>query len=82
MMKALGFSDKWVSWIDSILSTATTSILLNGVPEKNLLCNRGVMQGDLMSPLLFVLAAELLQCIINRAHHQGLFQPEMMQTIQ
>jgi hypothetical protein len=27
-----------------------------------------------MPPLLFVLAAELLQCIINKAHRQGLFQ--------
>jgi hypothetical protein len=27
-----------------------------------------------MSPLLFVLAAELLQCLINKAHQQGLFQ--------
>jgi hypothetical protein len=27
-----------------------------------------------LSPLLFVLAADLLQCIINKAHDQGLFQ--------
>jgi hypothetical protein len=27
-----------------------------------------------MSPLLFVLAAELLQCVINKAHQQGMFQ--------
>jgi hypothetical protein len=27
-----------------------------------------------MSPLLFVLAAKLLQCLFNRAHQQGLFQ--------
>jgi hypothetical protein len=27
-----------------------------------------------MSPLLFVLATDLLQCIINKAHDQGLLQ--------
>jgi hypothetical protein len=27
-----------------------------------------------MSPLLFVLAVDLLQCIINKAHVQGLLQ--------
>jgi hypothetical protein len=27
-----------------------------------------------MSPLLFVLAADLLQCIINQSHNQGLLQ--------
>jgi hypothetical protein len=51
-----------------ILGSATTSILLNGIPGKNVNCKRGVRQGDPMSPLLFVLAAELLQCIINKAH--------------
>lgn len=33
---------------------------------------RGVRQGDPLSPLLFVLAAKLLQCIVNKAHDQGL----------
>jgi hypothetical protein len=73
MMKAYGFPDKWITWTCNILSSATTSVLLNGVPRKNLNCNRGVRQEDPMSPLLFVMAANLLQCIINKAHQQGLF---------
>jgi len=32
-----------------------------------------VRQGDPLSPLLFVLAAELLQYVVNDAFHQGLF---------
>jgi hypothetical protein len=50
----------------------TSSVLLNGVPGKDFECKRGVRQGDPLSPLLFVLAAELLQCIINKAYQMGL----------
>lgn len=60
--------------ISRILASASTSILLNGVLGKKFACKRGVRQGDPLSPLLFVLAAELLQCIVNQAHQQGLFQ--------
>jgi hypothetical protein len=31
-----------------------------------------VRQGDPLSPLLFVLAADLLQSIVNKAHEDGL----------
>jgi hypothetical protein len=48
--------------------------MLNGVPGKNIACKRGVRRGDPLSSLLFVLAADLLQCIMNKAHAQGLFQ--------
>jgi hypothetical protein len=49
-------------------------VLLNGTPEKNINCRRVVMQGDPMSPVLFVLVAELLQCIVNKACQQHLLQ--------
>jgi hypothetical protein len=60
MMKHFGFNENWQNWTSNILSTATTSILLNGVPGKSLTCKRRVRQGDSMSPLLFVLAVDLL----------------------
>ena len=62
-----------------ILGTATTSILLNGIPGKKFKCRRGVRQGDPLSPLLFVLAAELLQIIINRAYRKGLLKTPIPQ---
>jgi hypothetical protein len=49
------------------LSSGSSTILLNGVPGKFFKCKWGLRQGDPLSPLLFVLAAELLQVLVNKA---------------
>lgn len=49
-------------------------MLLNGVPGKTFECRRGVRQGDPLSPLLFVLAADLLQSVVNKANSLGVLK--------
>ena len=71
-MKHLGFDDKWLGWMKSIFASGVSSVLLNGVPGQKFLCKCGVRQGDPLSPLIFVLAADLLQAAINDAYGQGL----------
>jgi hypothetical protein len=63
---------KWLMWMKMIMSSGTSSILLNGTPDKVFYCKRGVRQCDPLSPLLFVLAADLLQSIVNSAMHRGI----------
>jgi hypothetical protein len=67
VMTHLGFPERWISWVRAILSSGSSAVLLNGVPGKFFKCKRGVRQGDPLSPLLFVLAAELLQVLVNKA---------------
>jgi hypothetical protein len=54
------------------MGSGTSSVMLNGVLGKVFHCRRGVRLGDPLSPLLFVLATDLLQSLINKANELGL----------
>lgn len=66
-MDQIGFPPLWRNWISSCVSSAAASVLLNGSPLVPFKLERGLRQGDPLSPFLFVLAAEVLNLMIKKA---------------
>jgi len=73
VLKAMGFAEQWRAWIKASLSTASISVLVNGSPCKPFPMKRGLRQGDPLSPYLFVLLTEVLNCLLSKAVQMGVF---------
>ena len=73
LLQKLGFPDRWREMIARLLSTSCSRIILNGVPTRPIQHGRGLRQGDPLSPLLFVIAIDPLQKLLNLATERGIF---------
>ncbi|GJT70370.1 cysteine-rich receptor-like protein kinase [Tanacetum coccineum] len=73
-MGQIGFGDKWCKWVEVCLNSATVLVLVNGSPTNEFIMERGVRQGDPLSPFLFLVAAEGLNVTLNEAVSKGIFK--------
>ena len=73
MMIKLGFCQKWISWIEGCLKSATVSVLVNGSPTNEFIPHRGLGQGDPLAPLLFNIGAEGLTGLMREALDKNLY---------
>ncbi|GKC45235.1 RNA-directed DNA polymerase, eukaryota, reverse transcriptase zinc-binding domain protein [Tanacetum coccineum] len=72
ILYSLGFGLKWRSWIKTYLSSSRASVLVNGSPTSEFSINRGLRQGDPLSPFLFILVMEGLHNAFADAVGNGL----------
>ncbi|XP_071694324.1 uncharacterized protein [Rutidosis leptorrhynchoides] len=73
-MRRMGFGDRWRKWILACLKSASISELINDSPTQEFNIERGVRQGDALSPFLFIIAAEGLNLLTKKAIGVGLYK--------
>ncbi|CAK8532500.1 unnamed protein product [Lathyrus sativus] len=66
-MERMSFHSTWRKWILECLKSSRVSVLVNGIPTKELTVGRGLKQGDPLSPFLFLLVAEGFNLLMKRA---------------
>lgn len=66
-MVQLGFNHIWIRWVMSCVRSVNYSVLINGSLYGNISPQRGIRQGDPLSPYLFLFCAEMLT---QRLHHE------------
>lgn len=73
MMKSMGFAERWIGWMQACILTSSMSVLINGSPTDEFIAHKELRQGDPLSPFLFLIVAEGLSGMVQRAIQVGVF---------
>lgn len=71
VLERMGFHHTWVNWMLQCISTVSYSFLINNEVAGNVHPQRGIRQGDLLSPYIFILCGEVLSGLCKKAQISG-----------
>jgi hypothetical protein len=74
-MVKLGFAHCWVKWIMACITSVRYAVKLNGTLLNTFAPSRGLRQGDLLSPFLFLFVADGLSLLLEEKVDQGVMNP-------
>ena len=75
-LEAMGFGSSFINWVMLFYSSVQSAVNVNGHISSFFSLSRGVRQGCPLSPLLYILVAEVLACSIGaNPHITGLSLP-------
>lgn len=74
IMEARGFGNRWIHWINILLSSSSSSVLINGQIGDKIKLQSGLRQGDALSPYLFILMVDVLQQMRISEYNRGTLQ--------
>ncbi|XP_028801080.1 uncharacterized protein LOC114756308 [Neltuma alba] len=74
VMRKMGFSEKWLKWIMDCVRSMMVNLVVGGKKIAEIEMKRGIRQGDPLSPLLFIIAADALSLMVQWHVDKGLLR--------
>lgn len=71
VLEKMGFHEKWVFWMMQCIRSVSYSFLINEAVCGKVIPQRGIRQGDPLSPYIFILCGEVLSGLCKKAQQDG-----------